>query len=87
MFKDQKVQLSIAGFLLFFIAAALVAWKFPEMRAQFNGFVFMGLGAMYTAIWAFVKPDGGNDKTGVNLPPPAEQVRLSQPDTGASEND
>ena len=74
MFKDHKIIGSAILFTVFLIIAAVIAYHVPEMRAQFYSFVFMGLGAMYSIILVFVKPDGqptkpeGQDKPDSVLP-------------------
>ena len=78
MFNDHKMQGAAALFLLFFIAAGVIAYLSPDMRSQFYTFVYMAMGAMYTALCLFVKPDGQADKSDMVLPP--------QPDSTIKEN-
>lgn len=81
MFKDAKIIGAAGLFLLFFIVAAVIAYVSPAMRAQFESFVFMGLGAMYSIVLIFVKPDGGNAKVPPSVDSPDPRGSLSQPST------
>jgi len=62
MWKDPKVQGAAILFTVFLVMATVIAYLVPAMRSQYETFVFMGLGAMYSILLVMVKPDGGRDK-------------------------